>query len=179
MEQHQKFLEFNGKTIVFLSKEGIYWIPLKPICEALNIEYTRSFKNVKNDPILGSELAIQPMQVSKNGKTQVRNVTCIPEQFIYGWIFSLRSESKELTEYKKTCYELLFNHFHGAITGRKELLIERLDIDTQIHQLKEELKEQDSQYLKLHELQQKRKRLSGELNSIDTKIINQTEISFN
>ena len=119
------------------------------------------------------------MQVSKNGKTQVRNVTCIPEQFIYGWIFSLRSESKELTEYKKTCYELLFNHFHGAITGRKELLIERLDIDTQIHQLKEELKEQDSQYLKLHELQQKRKRLSGELNSIDTKIINQTEISFN
>lgn len=93
MKTHQKFLEFNGNKIVFISVDGTYWIALKPICEALNIEYTRSFKNVKNDPILAPELAVQPMQVSKNGKSQLRNVTCITEKYIYGWIFSLRSES--------------------------------------------------------------------------------------
>ena len=176
MDTHQKFLEFNNNKIVFLSVDGNYWIALKPICKALNIEYTRSFKNAKSDPILGSELAVQPMQVSKNGKTQVRNVTCIPEQFVYGWIFSLRSDSEELTEYKRTCYNLLYNHFHGTITNRKELLIERNMIDTEIFEMKKALKEEDQKYKQLKELENKRKTLSTQLNSIDKELIKQPEL---
>ena len=176
MEKHQKFLEFNGKTIVFLNKDGIYWIAVKPICEALDIDYIRQFKNLKSEHFL-SELLSEQTMVAEDKK--LRKMVCLPEKFIYGWIFSLNSKSEALKEYKMKCYELLFDHFHGAITGRKELLIERLDVDTQIHQLKEELKENDSQYLKLHELQQKRKRLSGDLNIIDTKIVNQTELFTN
>ena len=120
MNTHQKFLQFNGKNIVFLKVDGTYWIALKPICEALEVDYVRCFKNAKNDPILGPALSKQTMQVSKNGLSQLRNVTCIPEEFVYGWIFSLKSESEQLTDYKRTCYSLLFNHFHGTITNRKE-----------------------------------------------------------
>lgn len=173
---HQKFLEFNGKNIIFLNVDGTYWIALKPICEALNIEYTRSFKNAKNDPILGSVLAIQPMQVSKNGKSQVRNVTCIPEEFVYGWIFSINSESEELTEYKRTCYKLLYNHFHGTITNRKEILIERQALDTEIHKIKVSLKENDEKYKELQRLQNKRKQLSGQLNTIDKELVKAPEL---
>jgi hypothetical protein len=171
MKTHQKFLEFNGKNIIFLNVDGSYWIALKPICEALNIEYTRSFKNAKNDPILGPALAIQPMQVSKNGKSQIRNVTCIPEEFIYGWIFSINSESQELIEYKRTCYRLLYNHFHGVITNRKELLLERNQVDTEIHYLKEELKENQETYKKLKKLELKRKNISKKLNTQDKEFV--------
>ena len=59
-----RFLQFNGKTLLFLAKDGTNWIALKPICEALGIEYTRTFKNVSADPIIGPALAKQPMQVS-------------------------------------------------------------------------------------------------------------------
>ena len=176
MKTHEKFLEFNGKRIVFLSKDGTYWIALKPICEALNIEYSRSFKNIKKDPILEPALAIQPMQVSKNGRKQGRKMTCIPEKYIYGWIFSLRSDSEELNEYKKTCYDLLYSHFHGTITNRKELLIKRKSLDTDIHNLKENLKDQDSQYKQLQELQNQRKTISTQLNSIDKELIKQPDL---
>jgi hypothetical protein len=176
MNTHQKFLEFNGKNIVFLKVDGSYWIALKPICEALNIEYTRSFKNAKNDPILGPVLAKQPMQVSKNGKNQVRNMTCIPEQFVYGWIFSLRSDSEELTQYKRTCYQLLFNHFHGTITSRKELLVQRRDVDTEIHKLTQSLKDNDEKYKQLQKLRQERKAISAQLNSMDSKIVKDPEM---
>jgi hypothetical protein len=115
-----KFLEFKGKNLLFLSKDGIRWVAIKPICEAINVEYTRSFKNLKEDPILGPALSIQPMQVSEND--QVRQYSCLPEYLIYGWLFSIKSESKELLEYKKECYQVLFNFFHGTITGHKELL---------------------------------------------------------
>lgn len=179
MDKHQKFLEFNGKTISFLNKDGVYWVAVKPICEALNVVYTGQLKKLKNHQILGPALYICTMQVSGKGGIQSRNMTCIPEKFIYGWLFSINSDKPEFIEYQKTCYELLYNYFHGTITGRKELLIERLDVDTKIHHLKNELKENDNKYKELHELQQKRKRLSGELNSIDTQIINQTELFTN
>lgn len=173
MKTHEKFLKFNGKNIVFLNVDGTYWIALKPICKALNIEYTRSFKNIKTDPILAPALAVQPMQVSKNGRKQLRNMTCIPEMYIYGWIFSLRSESPELDEYKRTCYELLYNHFHGAITNRKELLLERNEIDTEIHGIKQFLKQEDEQFKRLQELQSFRKSVSQKLNTIDKELIQQ------
>lgn len=80
----EKFLKFNGTDIIFVKEDGIYWIVLKSICEALNIDYIRSFKNVKKDEILGSVLSEQTIQVSKNGKKQGRKMTCIPEEYVYG-----------------------------------------------------------------------------------------------
>jgi hypothetical protein len=176
MNTHQKFLQFNGKNIVFLKVDGTYWIALKPICEALDVDYIRCFKNAKNDPILGPALSKQTMQVSKNGLSQLRNVTCIPEEFVYGWIFSLKSDSDQLTDYKRTCYTLLFHHFHGTITNRKELLLERSEIDTQILELKSTMKEADEAYKRLTELQNRRKTLSTQLNSIDKELVMQPEL---
>ena len=56
---------------------------------------------------------------------QLRNMTCLPEHLIYGWIFSIRSNSRELAEYKMACYLILFEHFHGSITVRRELLAQK------------------------------------------------------
>jgi hypothetical protein len=176
MNTHQKFLEFNGKKIIFLSVDGTYWIALKPICEALNVSVRRCMDNVKKDPILGPERTIQYLQVENKGIIQGRKMTCIPEQFVYGWIFSLRSDSEELTDYKRTCYKLLYNHFHGTITNRKELLLQRNELDTQIHTIKLSLKEEDEKYKQLQELQNRRKTVSTQLNSIDKELIKQPEL---
>ena len=88
-----KFLEFKGKNIVYLSENGTYWIAVKPVCEALNVNYVAQFKNLKEDEILRPLLSKRTIQVP--GK-QVRYYSCLPEEFIYGWIFSIRSDSKEL-----------------------------------------------------------------------------------
>ncbi len=172
MKKHENFLEFNGKTISFIDVDGIYWIAIKPICEALNIDANRSYQNVKNDPILAPEVAIQQMQVSKNGKTQLRNVTCIPEKFIYGWIFSLRSDSQELTTYKKTCYELLYNHFHGTITKRKELLELKAEKLVKKDDLLEKLKE-TTEYKAYLQSKQEIAVLNKDLNTEDYKIVSE------
>lgn len=165
----EQFLNFNGKNLILLSKDGIYWVAIKPICEVLNVEYTRQFKNLKNDEILASELAIQPIQVPGD---QLRNYICLPEKYIYGWIFSINSESKELKEYKKECYNILYNHFHGTITGRKKLLTKRIDIQTQIYNLKEELKENEY-YQELVQLEKESKAIAKDLKINDVEILEQ------
>lgn len=118
-QQDVKFLLFNEQNIVYTRIKGVYWIGLKSICEALKVNYNRQFQNLQTDPILGSAFAKQQMQVP--GDNQKREYVCLPEEYIYGWIFSLRSDSPELLEYKRECYHLLYQHFHGVITRRMEL----------------------------------------------------------
>ncbi|MBW7868873.1 MAG: hypothetical protein H3C31_11160 [Brumimicrobium sp.] len=69
--KHTKFLQFNGKNIIFLNVDGTYWVAIKPICEALNVDYIRQFKNLKEGKILAPALSKQTMQVvSENGVWQ-------------------------------------------------------------------------------------------------------------
>ena len=76
-----KFLEFNGKTLMFLSVDGNYWIALKPICEALGVSYKRVHENLLADPVYG-QLSTNQGMVAADGK--VRKMTSFPEKSIYG-----------------------------------------------------------------------------------------------
>lgn len=181
MKTHQKFLEFNGSNLLFLQSNGTYWIAVRPICEALNVVYTAQLKRIKKDAILGPAYTKQTMQVpisTQNDRPafQGREMICLPEMYVYGWVFSINSKSEELFKYKQTCYELLYKHFHGTITNRKELLLERTEIDTRIHNLKESLKEEDEKYKELQKMLTKRKLLTTNLNAIDNELIKEPEL---
>lgn len=159
-----KFLEFNGKAIYFLSVEGEYWVAIKPICEVLNVEYTRQFKNLKSDEIFGEALATQPM-VDKGGK--VREMVCLPERFVYGWLLSVKSKSQDLKEYKLKCFNLLYDHFHSVITKRSDLLLEKHQLSTELSKLTTKLLE-DKRFSELETIKKKMKELNGKLSSLDT-----------
>lgn len=166
MKDLESFLEFNGRRLSVLSKDGQWWIAVKPICEALGVEYTRTFKNIKEDEILSELLAEQPMV---GADKKVRNMVCLPEKFIYGWLFSIRSESPALKEYKRKCYEVLYNHFHGAMTDRVNVLSERDRIDLRILELEEKLQETD-EYLEILELKKQKTKTGKDLKRLDVEL---------
>jgi len=121
-KQVSKFLEFNGKTLVFLAVDGEYWIALKPICEVLVVDFSRQLRTLKEDPIFSVLWSLQTI-VAADEKS--RKMASLPEKWIYGWIMQLESKSPDLLQYKKLCYEVLNDYFHGAITGRKNLLVQK------------------------------------------------------
>lgn len=131
------FLEFNGKTIIYLNAAGQYWVAVKPICEALGIHYKHQHEMILKDNILG-QLSCEYRIVAADGK--LRNMVCLPEKFIYGWLFGIRSESEALRQYKLQCYEALFNHFHGIMTKRKQILHDKLADLSRQKELEEKLK---------------------------------------
>jgi hypothetical protein len=167
-ESIKKFLEFKGKNLLFLAKDGIYWVAIKPVCEAIGVEYTRQFKNIKEDPILGPSLAIQPMMVPGKKSYQF---TCLPEMFIYGWIFSIKSESKELLEYKRECYKVLFDFFHGTITGRQDLIRQKALATRQLETLDSKLSELED-YRKVGELKAQIARIGISMKEIEKEELN-------
>lgn len=179
MNLHQEFLQFNGQNIIFGRNNGEYYIALKPILDALNLSANRYIKRTKRDPFFSTCLDTMSVQVGKNDKNHTRKMTCLPEKYIYGWICSLNSDDKNLIEYKKTCYDILYKHFHGTITNRRELLLERNAVENEIGHIKQALKEQDQTYKKLEKLIKKRKNINTLLNSIDQDIVKQPTLFDN
>ena len=118
MKNIQRFLEFDGKKISVLLKNGEWWVAIKPICEALGVNYKKQHEGILSDEIL-SQLSTQQGMVGADGR--LRNMTCLPEKFIYGWLFSIRSDASALKEYKLKCYEVLYDYFYGKMTERMNI----------------------------------------------------------
>jgi hypothetical protein len=140
-QQVSKFLEFNGKTLVFLAVDGQYWIALKPICEALNVSWKKQHSNLLEDPIFGQLSTVQGMVGADN---KVREMVSLPEKWVYGWLINIQSSSPELQEYKKLCYEVLNDYFHGSISGRKELLAQKAKAQMEIDKVMNRLDPNDA-----------------------------------
>lgn len=165
----KKFLQFNGRTISFLDIDGQYWVAIKPICEALNVNYDRQYKNLRADLILRDAYAIQPMRDTKN---RIQNMVSLPERYIYGWLDSIRSESKELQAYKKECYDVLYDHFHGVITNRRELLKRKTDLQKRAGSIEEQLVENEA-YQELQSVKSDITVVSKELNALDKQVVSE------
>lgn len=167
-ESIKKFLEFNGKSILFLHIDGQYWVAVKPICEALDINYKYQHEFVTKDEILG--------QLSRNfgmvgADNRLREMTCLPEKYIYGWLFSLNSSSPSLQEYKLKCYDVLYDHFHGSITKRQNQLLDKVSTHNEILVLEKKLRE-NSEFLKLEDLKAKEMRIGKSLKQLDFELLN-------
>ncbi len=106
------FLEFEQRTISHIDLHGQFWIAIKPICAVLNVDYKTQFKNVKADPILRKAVGVQKVTAADYKQ---REMSCLPEFFIYVWILQIQSNSNELMEYKLECARLLYKNFKGAI----------------------------------------------------------------
>ncbi|MBN8565220.1 MAG: hypothetical protein J0M25_00610 [Flavobacteriales bacterium] len=168
------FLQFNNTNVLFTTVDGVTYVAIKPICQALNVDYSAQLLRVKNDPLLGSEYGVYHIQV---GNLQGRKYTCISEKYIYGWIFSINSTSPEFLDFKKECYDLLYNHFHGVIGRRKELLLGKAEVTVKIDELKNKLY-QSADYKELLELEAKKKAYTTQMSKVDQMVLTQSEIKF-
>ena len=157
------FLEFKAKTLLFMAVDGTTYVALKPVCEAIGVDYVAQYKNVKEDPILGPALSNQTMQVPGD---QARSLACLPEMYVYGWIFSIKSASKELLAYKKECYDILYVHFHGTVTGRRKLLQEKAKIHTERKTLEAQLKDNEL-FVRLEEIRAEEARIGKAFKQLD------------
>ena len=163
----ERFLEFGGKKISILNANGTWYIAIKPICEALNINYDRQYKNLLDDEILSQLYAKQPT-TGADGK--VYSMICLPEKFIYGWLFSIRSESADLKTYKVECYSVLYNHFYGMISERYKRLQAIDAADSEIEQLEEALLN-STEYLRIQDLKKEKRTAASGLKNLDKDLV--------
>ncbi len=89
-------------------------VPIKPICDALGIDYSTQVKKIKEDEDLQSTVGLSPI-VAADGKD--REMVCLPLEFIFGWLFTINPKNVKpeaqaaVRTYRMECYRTLYKHF--------------------------------------------------------------------
>jgi hypothetical protein len=168
----------NG-TEIFVSNNGTEKIvAIKPICKALGVDYSRQLKKIKEDEILAPTMGTTPT-VGADGKE--RKMSFLPLKYVFGWLFTINPENvnpeikQDLINYRRQCYEKLFDSF----TKRDVLLKEKVLYQIQIEKLEDELKT-DSRYIEIQKLKSSIKITSQQFNDLNKDVIsNQLDLFKN
>lgn len=89
-------------------------VPIKPICEALGIDYKVQWQKIKDDEDLSS---VMVLSTTTGGDGKSYEMCCLPVEFIYGWLFTInpknvKPEAQEaVRKYRMLCYRALYQHF--------------------------------------------------------------------
>ena len=149
-----KSVEFMGKPIFYVVVEGVSYILIRPICEALGLDGEWQVKMINDDEILGSERCEHTVQIPTDD--QSRKWICLPEEFIYGWLMGIKltntmtQETKaNLVSYKRECYHILYAHFHGTLSEAKEGVMKKVRLEKERRTLHTDLMGESEKYQRL------------------------------
>lgn len=104
----------NNVDIVSTSDEQL--VAIKPICEALGIDYKVQWQKIKDSEDLSSVMVLSTT-TGADGKSY--EMCCLPVEFIYGWLFTInpknvKPEAQEAVRvYRMMCYRSLYQYFTG------------------------------------------------------------------
>ncbi|NUO03566.1 MAG: ORF6C domain-containing protein [Saprospiraceae bacterium] len=119
-------------------KQQIY-VPVKPICESLGIDWDAQRQRIRRDPVLskvvkGAVIITAPSVKGLGGGPQ--EMLCLPLEFLNGWLFGINASrvKPELQEpvlrYQLECYKVLAEAFQEGRLTADPAFDELLQADT-------------------------------------------------
>lgn len=120
----QVITTINGIEISAVRDENHnIFVPVKPICQALGIDFAAQYNKLQSDPTLAPTIAIIATVASDEKE---RDMICLPVKFIYGWLFTINpgkvneNARETVLQYRLECYNALYRHFAGSLRRRVE-----------------------------------------------------------
>jgi hypothetical protein len=152
----------QSKISCSIDPDGQIWVGINPICEAIGLLPNHALVSIKKDPILG---AIVRERVLLDAKKRKFPMQTLPIEYVHGWLFSIDASKvsaaakPKLLQFKKECYQVLFDHFYGKykvyehnLNQRRALMAElgqeiaaKNEISTRISAIKKRLAEIEDQ----------------------------------
>lgn len=110
-----EIINVNGTDIECPYHSGQYYVAIRPICQALGIDHKSQFERIKSDEILKDAYSDTVYASDQMGRSQM--MFCLQLKYVFGWLFAIDATKVNLNskaifmEYKKICYEILFDRF--------------------------------------------------------------------
>lgn len=111
-------VEFHGATLSVILINGVLHVALKPICEAIGLDWKAQQDRIKRHPVLNS-VGVITTSTGTDGKQY--DMLMLPLDKLDGWLFGVsvrrvRPELRErLTQYQAECFDALARHFGTAV----------------------------------------------------------------
>ena len=125
----------DDKITAVLVEGGEVYVPIRPICDTLGVQWAAQRKRITRDAVLQDELVNVSVSVTDTqGQTQNRVVSCLPLKYLNGWLFGINADRvnpavrDRLIRYQRDCYEVLWKAFQKQeVTGAPS--IEGVNVD--------------------------------------------------
>lgn len=97
------------------------FVPLRPICEYLGVDWPSQYQRIRRDDVLSDETRSVVVTTMDRGP---RDMVCLPLDFLPGWLFTInarrvKSDLKpKIVRYQRECYRVLSEAFEeGRLTS--------------------------------------------------------------
>ncbi len=115
----ERQVDFYGDDItaalVEIDDQEQIYVPVRPICEYLGLDWSAQLKRIKRDEELAGSTTSVAMMASLLGRSY--NAICLPLELLPGWLFGIdanrvKPELKEkIRRYRRECYKVLWKAF--------------------------------------------------------------------
>ncbi len=119
IEQKEVLFYEDIIVAVRLANSSIF-IPVKPICDLLGVDWAGQYRRIQRDPVLSEEMRHIDVTSIRRG---AQSMVCLPLDYISGFLFGLNADrvKPELRErvlrYQRECYKVLAEAFQdGRLT---------------------------------------------------------------
>lgn len=116
MSQNQiTTVDFHGQAIIAATIDGKPFVPMKPICDNIGIDWKGQLERIKRHPVMNT--CIRMTRIQMPGDDQNREVVCLPLGMLNGWLFGVdvnrvkAALREKLMDYQRECFDVLFQHF--------------------------------------------------------------------
>lgn len=110
-------VNFRGDELYGFKQDDGTFLALKPMVEAMGLDWSAQFRRVQRDPILSEGIAMMATPFGRGGDQEV---LCIKLDLINGWLFTIDSSRikddlvrQRVQTYQRECYQVLHDHFAG------------------------------------------------------------------
>lgn len=109
----QRTIAFYGDELAAIQTDRGIYVPVKPICEVLGIDWEGQRQRIMRDEVLHEGACI--LKAPSAGGPQ--DMLCLPDDMLHGWLFGVSTnqiaiENREhLLRYKRECYRVLHQAF--------------------------------------------------------------------
>ncbi len=156
--------KINGVEIAAVKHEkGEIYVPIKPICTALGIDFKVQHRKIEDDPSFSSVMVIMTT-TGADGKQY--DMVCLPIRRVYGWLYTINpgkvaTEAREaVMKYRDQCNDILYDYFNGKtkrleefvnierelMTRRETLQTSLSDLMKSVDSIKSEIKDIDKKF---------------------------------
>ena len=86
---------YESNLIVQLGENGEIYVALRPIVEALGLDWSGQLQRIKRDPVLGDEtktisVGVTTTQIKQRGEG-AKYYVCLPKQYLSGFLFGINA----------------------------------------------------------------------------------------
>ena len=142
----------HGHQLLTIKDGETIRVAMKPICDAIGLDWSAQFRRIERHAVLGTCVAIMAMQLP--GEMQSRDIVTLPLDYLNGWLFGIDSnrvklEIKDLLiEYQRECFAALAAYWQQGVAtnprARAATIPQLLATQRQVNNLMQALKRETS-----------------------------------